>query len=480
MHLKEEYVYYICCVMAVVCLAAALVMPKGGSRKSVTDDLRAGWGKSENEKKSKHEASGNKSDDGKLNDGEANDEKSNDGESDDREANDGETAGEIIRVLLRGDGFREELHQSVGVCAPGGLIAEYDGTEKETAPGEIFSAAAGAFPAGGCIRIRAKQEGEKITVTTFTRGYGTPSYNGMLELIPTADGIALINELPLEQYLYGVVPSEMPSFYEMEALKCQAVAARSYVYNQMKTYAYPQYMAHVDDSVAFQVYGNSETKDTVIQAVNETAGKKLWFQGQVATAYYFSTSAGQTTDLSAWGQGDCAYLQSVRVGDADGDYEASLPWYRWEAAIPAEMLSELISRNTGTKIGKLRSLCVTKRGAGNAAIQITAEGSLGSVTVDTENKIRRALGGSGYQIQKNDGTAVPSKELLPSAFFTIEEKEQVYVIRGGGYGHGIGMSQNGANEMAKRGMNCEEILKTFYAGVSVEESGKTWYDFQNR
>ena len=147
--------------------------------------------------------------------------------------------------------------------------------------------------ASGAIRISPRQPGEKLTVTTLTRGYGVPSYDGIIELVANG-GVAVINEIPFEEYLYGVVPSEMPASYEMEALKCQAVCARSYAYHQMQEMAYSQYQAQVDDSTAFQVYGNSEIQPSVIQAVDETAGQKLWYQGQVAAAYYYSTSCGMS------------------------------------------------------------------------------------------------------------------------------------------------------------------------------------------
>ena len=93
---------------------------------------------------------------------------------------------------------------------------------------------------------------------------------------------------------------------------------------------------------------------------------------------------------------------------------------------------------------------------------------MGTVVVDTENKIRRALGGSGYEIKKQDGTAVKGSRLLPSAFFKVEKKGNTFKIKGGGYGHGIGMSQNGANEMAKKGKNYQQILQMFYPGTTIE------------
>ena len=95
-------------------------------------------------------------------------------------------------------------------------------------------------------------------------------------------------------------------------------------------------------------------------------------------------------------------------------------------------------------------------------------GTTKTITVETENKIRAALGGSGYEIQKQDGKVIQSTKLLPSAFFTIEKNGKSYIIEGGGYGHGIGMSQNGANEIAKTGKTYEQILQFFYSGTQVK------------
>lgn len=89
------------------------------------------------------------------------------------------------------------------------------------------------------------------------------------------------------------------------------------------------------------------------------------------------------------------------------------------------------------------------------------------MTIDTENKIRKAFGGEGYEIQRQDGKKVKSSALLPSAFFTIEKKGSDYIIKGGGFGHGIGMSENGANEMAKKGKTYREILEFFYRHAEI-------------
>ena len=110
---------------------------------------------------------------------------------------------------------------------------------------------------------------------------------------------------------------------------------------------------------------------------------------------------------------------------------------------------------------------VTKRGGGDIAMEIKVTGEKGAVTVETENKIRAALGGEGYQITLNDGSVTESRQLLPSAFFTVRKDGEKFVIEGGGFGHGIGMSQNGANEMAKKGRNYREILELFYQDIEV-------------
>lgn len=375
-----------------------------------------------------------------------------------------------IRVLIMTNGYANIVHPSVEMSSASGFCITFGDQTQEAGPEQplTFAPDDPRFQSGQ-IRVSAKDGGE-IALNSIQRGCGTPSYAGVIELRTTAEGIAVINELPVETYLCRVVPSEMPYTYELEALKAQAVCARSYAYQQMQSFAYPEYEAHVNDSTDYQVYGNSLPQEATNQAVAETGGQVVRYQDRLVTTYYYSTSCGKTAGVEAWGTAPNAenqYLQSVEVKDEQGDYEAGLPWYRWEAKIPAGTLSALISQNTGTNVGTLQSVEVTRSGAGGVALQICATGDAGSVTVDTENKIRRALGGSGYEIVNQAGTAAASTALLPSAFFTIRREGDVFIISGGGFGHGIGMSQNGANEMAKKGKNYIDILTMFFREVSV-------------
>lgn len=363
----------------------------------------------------------------------------------------------LIRVVIKTNGFKQITHSLVELSVAGE-------TMQVTPDDPRFQS--------GTICIEPNNPEERITINSLTRGYGAPSYRGKLELFSTAEGIVIVNELPLEEYLYAVVPSEMPASYESEALKCQAVCARSYAHCQMLAFGYPEYSAHVDDSVSYQVYGNSKEQETTIRAVQETQGQRLWYEKQVVKTYYYSTSSGHSTSIEAWGSSltDAnQYLKGVSICNEEGKaYEENLPWYRWKAGVPEQTMSNLIELNTGKEIGTLQNISITKQGVGGVVLQIVATGTKGKVTIDTENKIRSALGGSGYEITKNDGTTVKSTKLLPSAFFTIAKIGGKYIIEGGGYGHGIGMSQNGANEMAREGKTYEEILQFFYPGTEVK------------
>ena len=389
-------------------------------------------------------------------------EKKNDKKKDQKKSESTEAAQKNIRILLMTDGYKQIVHKELKVSATGGLIIEKTGTREETAENEKITITKEDFGfQNGKIRVTAKDGGEMV-VSSIRRGYGNPSY----------EGIVIINELPVESYLCKVVPSEMPASYQKEALKAQAVCARNYAERQMEDYAYPEYQAHVNDSTDYQVYNNSAQQDASTEAVRETAGEVLKYKGNIVTTYYYSTSCGKTTTMKAWGTSENesnGYLQSVEVKDKNGDYEKSLPWYRWEADIDQDILSTLLAENVKKNIGTVQSLEVTKTGPGGVALQIKAVGDKGSITVDTENKIRKALGGNGYEIKKQDGTVAQSGTLLPSAFFKVKKAGNIFKITGGGYGHGIGMSQNGANEMAKTGKNYQEILQMFYPGTTIEK-----------
>ena len=139
----------------------------------------------------------------------------------------------------------------------------------------------------------------------------------------------------------------------------------------MEGQAYPEYRANVDDSTAYQVYGNSKEQEKTIAAVDATRGEKLLYQGKVVKAYYFSTSCGRTTNVEAWGTkvSDAnSYLKAVKVEEEGVCYEQDLPWFSWNCDIPVDTLSNLFGLNTGQDVGTISQIEITRRGEGEVAV----------------------------------------------------------------------------------------------------------------
>ena len=144
---------------------------------------------------------------------------------------------DIIRVVLKTNGFKDVIHKEVSISSKSGLVLRFGEGKKECNPEEtILIKADDSMLRQGVLHVKSKKEGDKIRISSLKRGYGVPEYRGKLELYAAKEGIVLVNELPLEEYLYAVVPSEMPASYGLEALKAQAVCARSYAVKQMKNY----------------------------------------------------------------------------------------------------------------------------------------------------------------------------------------------------------------------------------------------------
>ncbi len=398
---------------------------------------------------------------------------------------------EKIRVLLKTTDFAELIHQKVEVKTQGTYELSY-GDHKETIPQGTtvaFSASSEQL-ADGRVIFTPMSADARLEISSIQRNYGVPSYAGSIEIAKDSGGLLLINEVDLETYLYGVVPSEMPASYELEALKAQAVCARSYAYRQILLNGYAAYGAHVDDSVSYQVYNNLQTDEKVMRAVNETAGKVLKFGEEVAVTYYFSTSCGYTTNETIWKNGLAtnSYISGKLLNDTmqkldlhlEADfrkfilnetyetYDSGESWYRWDLTVPAEQLAQNVSKIK--EIGAIRDIQVTERNEGGVAQKVLVTGEKDSLELQYEHEIRTVLNAKGQLIQRTHGKETTGGSMLPSGFFVIDRVETDgkltgFRFRGGGFGHGAGMSQNGANHMAKAGKSCEEILALFYEGT---------------
>ena len=402
-----------------------------------------------------------------------------------------EDAADRIRVLIMGNGFESRYHEKIEITCPGSIKKIQGDSETMLDPASVISVTSGD---GTCSErlILEPQDGSELTVNSLVRAQGTPSYGGRLEILDTENGLVLVNEIDMEAYLKKVIPSEMPSSYEKEALKAQAVCARTYAFVQSRSNSYSEYGAQIDDSTQFQVYNNVDPDEKTAQAVQETYGKMLYYNGNPITAYYFSTSCGTTANASIWDSDPeatpylrCLSLQTARsrlsfasekafasfIKKKDFPaYDASYPLYRWNFRTNGTIIASHVGG-----VGKITGVSVTERGPGGVAMKLLVKGSEGETTISGQNAIRSALGDASLTLTLMDGKTSDGWSLLPSGFLAIEETgtdEQGVVqfrVYGGGYGHGVGMSQNGAQGMAKAGMGYEEILKYFYDGVTIEE-----------
>lgn len=350
-----------------------------------------------------------------------------------------------IRVVLMDSSYESYYHPSVTVLTQG---------ERKT-----YTPQSDALLEGPLI---LPEEEEGICVESLQRQEGAPVYQGTLEIHKREQGLVLVNELPLEEYLKAVVPSEMPSTYEKEALMAQAVCARTYACKQMEERRMKEYGGDVDDSVNFQVYGNIASRESTAQAVELTRGKVLCQDGMLIQAYYFSTSPGVTSTDEVWGATEAAsYLKSVTCA-----FDQESPWSAWQVSIPWDVLKERAKNWLGEDA--LKTLEITRKNQSGAVTGLRIAGENQEHTLQEEYSIREFLSPKGISLTQKNGNTEEGGNLLPSAYFTMDVVPDTEVrIQGKGYGHGVGMSQNAANEMALEGYSYEEILRYFFNNVEI-------------
>ena len=353
-------------------------------------------------------------------------------------------------------------------------------------------------------------------------------YRGTFEISKKDGGYIVVNEVDFEEYLYSVIPSEMPSSYGLIPSKVQAISARSYAYNQFYSNKFHEYGAHVDDSTNCQVYNNIPENETSIKAVNETNGICITdTNNNVISANYFSTSCGYTANAGEVFLGNTPKYLSAKSqveGKVSGDlskekdfyefiksprddaYEKDFGWFRWKTTMTLKEVENSINHNLYDRykahperiktlndnnifknipvdtIGNLEDINVYKRGEGGNIVEIVLEGTQNIVKIISEYDIRKIIvpyqydkEGESIIIQKQDGTTVENYSMMPSAFYSIEKikdkdgKLMGINIYGGGFGHGVGMSQNGVKGMSDEGFSYEDIIKHYYEGVIIKQ-----------
>ncbi len=306
--------------------------------------------------------------------------------------------------------------------------------------------------------------------------------------------ITVINKLLIEKYLYGVVSKEMPTNWPIEALKAQAVAARNFTYSNIGKYNYLGF--DLTDDINSQVYGGYDAEsENTNEAVDETIGCILKSNDSIVVAYYHSNSGGQTESVENVWQSKVPYLVGVK-----DEYSENTNNSTWNRSYLISEISEKLNE-AGYNIGNIYDINVLSKSENNRIIELEFVGSKGSVILE-KGETRKIFGYFDIKsmwfdvVKDNEVSYVNNKKYLKepinkmkiitsdgiknmdnyssyNVFDGISKKEinvKINKIKfdGKGFGHGVGMSQWGANVMANRGYSYEDILLHYYTGTYLD------------
>jgi stage II sporulation protein D len=267
-------------------------------------------------------------------------------------------------------------------------------------------------------------------------------YAAPVEILRVGEGLVLVNEVPLEDYLVGVLRAETGEKFPLEALRAQAIVARTYAAYHRALNAARAF--HIVASTAHQQYaGRVPATSPIWGAVRETAGQVLLWEGDVFPAFYHTESGGYTEDpRTVFAARNMPGLKAVRC-----DFSIGSPHYYWSLDVRLTDLAEILRRNDAG-VGSVIAIDVTERTPSLRAATVTIHGTRSSVRL-RGNDFRRML---GYDTFK-------------STLFAVAVDAHTAHFSGRGYGHGVGMCQWGAKGMAEQGHAARQILDFYYPGT---------------
>lgn len=364
-----------------------------------------------------------------------------------------------------------------------------------------------------------------IIVDSLKRvGYAyIPRYYGDFEVSISDGSIKLINEVDIEDYLRYVVPSEMLPSGGEEGYKVQAVAARTYVLSDMLSGRFAKYGFHVDDTTLSQVYNALPTNSFCDNAVKATAGEVLTYENKIIDAKYYSTSCGVGASFNQiWYNSNSPpktngepYLtfknySTVSVTDLSNDiaassflkdwtimsYDSNSPYFRWKYTVDWNTITDTINKNIYyyyTKnpqnykknwifgfykqavipkngLGKISDIYISKRGLAGNVLEMTIVSESGTYKINKEYNLKKLLISKSIEITPLYGNIIVGNNTLPSSFFVIDKdpsngNNKAFTVYGGGFGHGVGMSQYGVIGLVRQGKTYRAILNIFYDNV---------------
>jgi len=327
-------------------------------------------------------------------------------------------------------------------------------------------------------------------------------YRGMLKLTPAGGrNIQVVNELGLQEYLYGVVPLEISPSWHEEVLKAQAVAARTYAIANMSKWG--KYGFDVCANSGDQLYGGYDVENVrTNKAIDETEGQIIIYNDKPIMAFYHADSGGRTEACKDVFSIDLPYLQSV-----DEIFYENSPHSEWKEILSLKDISNCVN-SAIQNIGEIRQISVLERSQTGRVTKLLLKGSISEVVLE-KGQIRSVLGlksnlfdileeetfslvaVSGENVKKsiqlNDKNIITSQGQSPfsgrEAFLLAAETSKsikydgpdgIYTFQGRGYGHGVGMSQWGAKTMAEKGYNYVDILLHYYKNTQIKNIAEVY------
>ncbi|MDA8388137.1 MAG: SpoIID/LytB domain-containing protein [Nitrospiraceae bacterium] len=295
---------------------------------------------------------------------------------------------------------------------------------------------------------RVPAAGEKLRLLDDTAGkllVGDRSYTGRIEVWRGEGGLYLIDSVDIEDYIRGVVKSETGSDWAMEALKAQAVISRTYA--AYKLLHSPGMKYDLTSSVLDQVYGCDAPDGNVCKAVDETRGQILVYDGKPIEAFFHSTSCGETEDPYEVFGTHLPYLKPVKVNCGLS------PYSEWDRQFSAGRLQAAL-KSGGIDTGPITGVRIKSH---------TCTGRVRDLLIEGKNGV--------FKLKATDARKLLGWRALPSTDFTLSFNDGFLDLEGRGYGHGVGLSQWSALQMARQGETYRQILAYFYPGARLEQWG---------
>ncbi len=313
----------------------------------------------------------------------------------------------------------------------------------------------------------SNEDGSCIAVAQDVKALQRACYPGSVLFRVSNGKVDAINAVDVEDYLRGVVPYEIGKLdsSRVEALKAQAVAARTYAYKHFNSREALGFDVYAD--VKDQVYKGLEGATTLTDgAIKATAGVVMTYGGEFIIAYYHSTCGGKTETLATWNKPNLPYLQSSPDLRPDGSPWCSESSYmKWERRFGDKEIVDLFKKNAseskakfseakGSEFKKVKSITVKDNLAGGRILTLRVQTDKGHFDVLTD-KTRWLFKKGG--------------NILPSSLFKVTHEGKEWVLTGSGFGHGVGMCQMGVRARAQAGQSFQEILNHYYPGITLEQ-----------